>query len=138
MTVRFEVAFISAYAVVLLAVAWGLWRLGRVNNDPWKGRLLAGHRRGMPDAPHAAGAHDWPHSEAPRLYTGVALVAATAATLLCVAEAFRHHAAAELGSLASVGALGLASVRQLARSLGGPRVRRGWIGRRSPTSSPSS
>jgi hypothetical protein len=115
-TVRFEVAFISGYSLVLLGAAWGLRRLGHVNNDPWSSRLFAAYRREVREAPRTT-AVDWPHSEAPRLYTCLGLVAAAAATLLCVAEGIRSHAPAELGVLTFVGALGLATIRRLARSL---------------------
>jgi hypothetical protein len=117
MTVRFEAAFICGYALALLGTAWGLWRVGHVNNDPWSSRVLAGHRRQTRTVPHVPQAH-WPHSEAPQLYTGLALVAAGAATLLCIAEAIRHHAPAEIVVLVAVALLGLLSMTRLARRLG--------------------
>ena len=123
MTVHVEVAFISGYALVLLAAAWGFRRLGHVNNDPWSSRLFAAYRREAGDVPSLTSS-DWPHSEAPRLYTTLGLVAAAAGTLLCVAEAFRHHRLAEVGVLTVVAVLGLVSVAQLARRLGPPSAAR--------------
>jgi hypothetical protein len=91
------VSFVAAYAAVMLAVATGLHRLGRVNTSPWRGRVLAGHRRsvGAVSAQHRGGP-DWPHSEVPRLYTSIGTVAAAAATVLPAGVLLAHHRPAEV------------------------------------------
>lgn len=112
-----EVVFVAGYAVFLLGLAWLLARLGRVNTDPWSSRALAGYRAQAAEVPDRAEAQDWPHSEVPRLHTGLAVVATAAATLLPVAEAFRHHAPAELALLGPVACTGLAFGVHLMRRL---------------------
>jgi hypothetical protein len=83
--VRPEAVFVAGYATALLAGAVALHRLGRAN------RSLA-HR--FQDGRHHDGTETttddrdagWPHSEVPRFYTGIALVAAGASTLLSAGE----------------------------------------------------
>ena len=77
------VLFVAAYTSVMLAVATGLHRLGRANTSPSRSRVLAlaGHRRSVGAVPARHGP-DWPHSEVPRLHTGIGTVAAAAATIL--------------------------------------------------------
>lgn len=89
------VLFVAAYTAVMLAVATGLHRLGRVNTSPWRGRVLAGHRRSVGAVPAQHGP-DWPHSEVPRLYTGIGTVAAAAATVLPAGVLLAHHRPAEV------------------------------------------
>jgi phosphatidylserine synthase len=86
-----ESAFVAAYALVLLAVAAGLRRLGKVNSSPWASRALAGYRAQTGDHAHDEERAAWPHSEVPRLFAGLAAVASTAAMVLCVAEMVRNH-----------------------------------------------
>jgi hypothetical protein len=73
---------VALYAAALLAGAVGLHRLGRSSRR---------HRPG------------WPHSEVPRFYTGMALVAAGASTLLPAGELLgREHRSFETAVLVTV------------------------------------
>lgn len=104
--------FVAAYTAVLLGAAAGLHRLGRVDPSPWRSRVLAGHRRavGAMPAPHRSDP-DWPHSEVPRLYTGIGTVAAAAAAVLPAAVLVGYHRPAEvllLGVAIGVAAAALA------------------------------
>jgi hypothetical protein len=74
------------YATALLAGAVGLHRLGRANRSLLAGRFQDGRRRVGTDSPTDERDPGWPHSEVPRFYTGIALVAAGASTLLSAAE----------------------------------------------------
>lgn len=95
------VYFGAAYAGALLAAAAGLHRLGRIDTSPWRSRVLSGHRRAMNagENPGPVGAvsarprhpADWPHTEVPRLYTGIGTVAASAATVLPAGVLIGHH-----------------------------------------------
>jgi hypothetical protein len=87
--VSFEAVFLLGYSGLLLLVALGLHRVGRVNPSPWTGRVLAGHRRRHPDG--IVETVGWPHREQPRLHTGIAIVAAAASAALAVAGGWRHH-----------------------------------------------
>ncbi|MBI1759780.1 MAG: hypothetical protein HYR62_11245 [Actinobacteria bacterium] len=124
----FEAAFMIGYANVLLLIALGLHRLGRVNTSPWSSRALAGHqRRHSDDAPHDGSPpgdmgpdHDlpaWPHGEPRRLHTGIAMIAATAAMVLVVAAMVRHHATAEVLLLTATGVAAGALVARLGNAL---------------------
>lgn len=134
---RFEAAFIACYATVLLGVAAGLHRLGKIDTSPWRSRVLAGHRRQVPGSPpgtaagdagpagddegaggagdvvSAAGAGEpagWPHSEAGRLHTLIGSVALAAALTLTVVGLVRHHRPVEalvLGATAVAAGTGL-------------------------------
>jgi hypothetical protein len=126
--VSFEAVFLLAYANLLLLAALGLHRLGRVNPSPWRSRALAGHRRRHPEVasaelPAALGAAangwppTWPHAEQPRLHSGIALVAATAALVLTIAGACRHHQPLELALLTLTGAAACAVLVRLVRAL---------------------
>jgi hypothetical protein len=128
---RREVAFIAGYAAVLVLAALALHRLGRAAGAPvWQSRLLAGYRRDTaPGRPAGTGSGpedrpgvDWPHVEARRLHSGVAVVAASAALLLAGAEGIRHHRPAETALLTAVACAALAVLAWLARGL---RQRRG-------------
>ena len=95
---RGEVVFVAVYALLLLAAAAGIARLGRVNSSAWSSRVLAGHRRQVGRRiadPEPADAGDWPHSEVPRFHVGMALVPVFAAAMLAAAELIRHHRPAE-------------------------------------------
>jgi hypothetical protein len=99
-----EAVFVAAYALVLLGLAGGLYRLGRVNTDAWTSRVLMAYRAQAPEPPPAARAADWPHADARHLHTAIAAVAAAASALLCVGELVRHHRAAELLVLTAIAA----------------------------------
>jgi hypothetical protein len=99
-----EAVFLLLYANVLVWVALGLHRLGRVSASPWRSRVLAGHRRRHAGAGLAAPAptaargrvaatrpETWPHDAQPRLHTGIAMVAAAAGLVLTIAGLWRHH-----------------------------------------------
>jgi hypothetical protein len=112
-----EAVFVASYALLLCAVAHGLHRLGRVNTDAWSSRVLAGYRQ-QTRHDSRPGAHaDWPHSEARRLHTAFATVAASAGLLLCMGEALRHHGAGDLAVLGGAGVLCLFVLRGLAAGL---------------------
>jgi hypothetical protein len=81
-----EVLLLSAYAVVLLGAGRGLQALGRRSTSPWASRTLAGHLRATGGEPEPLADDDWPHSEVPRLYAGMGLVAALAAGALGLAS----------------------------------------------------
>jgi hypothetical protein len=112
-----EVAFVGGYALALLALAAGLHRLGRINNDPWSSRLFAAYRAQAPEPPPSPSRSDWPHGEAPRLYTAVAAVASTAALVLSLGELLRHHAGAEAMLLGAVAVAGSVSLGRYARGV---------------------
>lgn len=112
-----EALFVAGYALGLLAVGAGLHRLGRVNTDAWSSRLFAGYRAQVPDAPPAATAADWPHSEAPRLYTVIAAVAAVAALVLCAGEIARHHRPVEAAALLAVAAAAVVTLARFVRRM---------------------
>lgn len=95
---RAETLFVAGYSLGLLAVAIGLSHLGRAI-----GRSQAGQPRGrrerhrgddttVPDP-------GWPHSEVPRFYTGIALVAGGASTLLSGSALLTQHRPAETAVL---------------------------------------
>ncbi|MGE5763839.1 MAG: hypothetical protein ACM3ZF_08180 [Mycobacterium leprae] len=118
-----EVVFVALYALVLLAAAAGIARLGRVNSSPWASRVLVGHRRQLRDPAAAESwSADWPHSEVPRFHAGMALVPIVAAALLSVAELARHHRPAEVAGLLAVLALAGLTARRLIRPAGGRRA----------------
>jgi hypothetical protein len=88
------------YATALLAGAVGLHRLGRTNRrDP-----------------------GWPQSQVPRFYTGMALVAAGASTLLPVGELLgRHHRPLETAVLVTVIVVAVLTLGWLATRFHEPR-----------------
>ncbi len=111
---RPDVLFVAAYAAVLLAVSAGLDRLGRVRTDPWASRALAGYRRRNDGGTVVDGVGPaWPHSEVPRLHTGIALVAAAAATLLTAVELVRRHHLAEVAVLGAALIFGVVALTRL-------------------------
>ena len=115
-----EATIVGIYALMLLGGSAALHTLGQVSSSAWGSRVLAGYRRQVRDAPVPADRADWPHSEVPGLYTGVALVAAVAALVLATAELVRHHRPAEAGLLAPVTLLALVVPTRLARRLRRP------------------
>ena len=112
-----EAAFLSGYAIVLIAVAAGLSRLGRRPTDPWSSRMLSASRQ--PDDASSDAAHEpgWPHSEVPAFHVVVGIVALGAALLLVLVSLVRHHRPVEC--VAQVGILLVIGLRitRLAGSL---------------------
>jgi len=102
--VRPESIFVVLYAAALLAGAVGLHRLGRTSRRYPPARARAER---PPTRTGTAATDDqhpgWPHSEVPRFYTGMALVAAGASTLLPAGELLgRDHRSAETAVLVTV------------------------------------
>jgi len=99
--VRSEVIFVVGYALTLLAGAIGLHRLGRTSRQQQPGRLRIGPTSVHGDSTAARGADPgWPHSEVPRFYSAMALVAAGASIMLPVGELLgRDHRSSETALL---------------------------------------
>jgi hypothetical protein len=115
-----EAAFLSGYALVLIAVAGGLSRLGRRSTDPGSSRLLTATRRpgdALSDAAHEPG---WPHSEVPAFHVVVGTVALVAGLLLVLVSLVRHHRPVEC--VVQVGILVVIGIRiiRLASSISRP------------------
>ena len=72
-----EVAFLTGYALVLVAISLALEALGRRSTDPWSSRVLAASR--PPDHEQRDDAHSWPHAEVPTFHLGLSAVALAAA-----------------------------------------------------------
>ncbi len=115
LTVHPEAAFLSGYALVLVAVAAGLGRLGRRSTDPWSSRMLTASRPpgdassdigASSDAGHEPG---WPHSEVPAFHVVVGIVALVAALVLVLVGLVRHHRPVEC--LVQVGVLLVVGIR---------------------------
>lgn len=104
-----EAAFLSGYAVVLIAVATGLSRLGRRSTDPWSSRMLTASRQPGDDSSDPAPEPGWPHSEVPAFHVVVGIVALTAALLLVLVSLVRHHRPVEF--VAQVGILLVIGIR---------------------------
>jgi hypothetical protein len=108
---RPEAMFVVLYATALLAAAVGLDRLGRA--------------RGIArtaDEPGAA----WPRREVPGFYTGIALVAAAAATTLLLGELLgREHRPAEAAALVSSAVLAILTIGRLGIKLASARSHAG-------------
>ncbi len=86
-----EAAFLSGYALVLVALAAGLGRLGRRATDPWSSRMLTASRPpgdASSDEGHEPG---WPHSEVPAFHLVVGIVALVAALVLVLVSLVRNH-----------------------------------------------
>lgn len=115
---RFEVGFVACYALVLLGAAAGLHRLGKRNTSPWTSRALAGHRRQAPEPLPVTDPADWPHSDARRLHTLIALVIVTAVLTLAITEVVRHHRGAEVLVLCGVALLAVVELVRLGGALG--------------------
>ncbi|MFC4054893.1 hypothetical protein ACFOY4_34835 [Actinomadura syzygii] len=118
---RFEAVFVAGYALLLVGVAAGLHRLGGQDTSPWRSRMLAGHRRRTADPPPDTGSADWPHSEAGRLHTGIALVTAVAAATLSAAEMVRHHRPVEIAVLGAIALTAIAATVRLWAVFAGSR-----------------
>lgn len=91
-----EVVIVSGYAVGLLLLAALIRRVGDASTDAWSSRMFAAYRAQAPAPLDRASAADWPHTEAPRLYRVVSLVAAAAGLVLCLVEVLHHHRPQEL------------------------------------------
>jgi len=99
--VRAEVIFVVGYALALLAGAVGLHRLGRSSRQQQPGRPRIVRSSVHGDSTTAPGPDPgWPHSEVPRFYSAMALVAAGASIMLPVGELLgRDHRASETALL---------------------------------------
>lgn len=89
-----DAVFLAGYALVLVAGATGLEALGRRSTHPWSSRVLAASRPATP--PKRNERADWPHSEVPVFHLGLSGAVLTAALVLTVASATRHHRPIEL------------------------------------------
>ena len=89
-----EAAFLTGYALALVAVAAGIGSLGRRSTHPRASRMLAaGRSRAVrPGDPEV----DWPHSEVPLFHLGVSAVVLAAAALLTAVSIARHRGPTEL------------------------------------------
>lgn len=99
------VVIVACYGVVLVGIAAGLHRLGRISTSPWASRVTLGHRRAVgeeavPEDPRS----DWPHSDAPVVYTAMGLVAAVAAVVLCLGVLLVHHKPFDIVVLVAIAA----------------------------------
>lgn len=117
-----EYGFLLGYAGLLLLAAMGLDRLGRIDPSPWRGRVLAAHRRRHPEsvaapATESGDAVQWPQREQRRLHTGIAAVAATAAAAILVIVLARHHRGWEIVAPLAMLAASLAELALLGRRL---------------------
>jgi hypothetical protein len=112
-----EVVLLSAYSLALLGIAAALQALGRRSTSPWASRTLAGHLRATGAQPEPLSEDDWPHSEVPRLYAGMGLVAALAAGALALASLALAHAGPGLALPLMVLALAGLSCLRLVRLL---------------------
>jgi hypothetical protein len=104
-----EAAFLSGYALVLIAVAAGLGRLGRRTTDPWSSRMLTASRQPGDASSDAGPKPGWPHSEVPAFHVVVGGVALVAALLLVLVSLVRHHLPVEC--VAQVGVLLVVGIR---------------------------
>lgn len=108
---RLEAVFVALYATVLLAVALGLHRLGRVNRSLRAGRFHDERHRDRTDSATDDRDPGWPHSEVPRFYTSIAVVAAGASALLPAGElVVRDHRTFETAVLVIVVALAVLTI----------------------------
>ena len=89
-----EAAFLAGYALSLTFVAVGLEWLGRRSTDPWASRTLAACRPPTERTSHDGS--EWPHSEVPAFYLGLAAVALVAAFVITALSAVRHAGLTEL------------------------------------------
>ncbi|MFG2250139.1 hypothetical protein [Spirillospora sp. NPDC048823] len=113
-----EAVFIACYALLLVGVAGGIHRLGKIDTSPWRSRALAAHRRQVPEPP-PTDQDDWPHSEAGRLNTLIALITALSAITLVIVELARHHRPAEIAMLGAVGLTAATTTAVLAHAFAG-------------------
>ncbi len=96
-----DVIFVVGYALALLAGAVGLHRLGRTNRRQQPGHLRSGRTGARTDSTTTRETDpDWPHSEVPRFYSAMALVAIGASIVLPVGEFLgRDHRSPETALL---------------------------------------
>ena len=107
---RPEAIFVAAYATVLLAGAVALHRLGRADRSLAHRFQDERHRDGT-DSTQDDGDPGWPHSEVPRFYTGIALVAAGASMLLSAGELLvRDHRTVDTAPITIVFVLAVLTV----------------------------
>jgi len=106
-----EAAFLSGYALVLVAVAAGLSRLGRRSTDPWSSRMLTASRQraDVSSSSDVGQEPGWPHSEVPAFHVVVGIVALVAALVLVLVSLVRHHRPVEF--VAQVGVLLVVGIR---------------------------
>lgn len=109
-----ELLLLSSYALVLLGIAQVLRALGRRSTSPWASRTLAGHLRATGAQPEPLADDDWPHSEVPRLYAGIALVAVLAALVLSVGGLVLYPSAPGIALPLAVLTLSAVSLRRAA------------------------
>lgn len=110
-----EVAFLTGYALVLVAVSLALDALGRRSTDPWASRVLAASR--PPDHERRDDEPSWPHAEVPTFHLGLSGVALAAALVITGASLFRHRDPVELAVGLAVLALVVARSIALAARL---------------------
>lgn len=89
-----EAAFLTGYALALVALGAGLEALGRRSTDPWSSRVLAASR--PPSVEQRDKSAPWLHSDVPAFHLGLSGVALTAALLLTAVSLIRHHDPIEL------------------------------------------
>jgi hypothetical protein len=117
-----ELVLLCAYSLVLLGIAHALRALGRRSTSPWASRTLAGHLRATGQQAEPLTDDDWPHSEVPRLYEGIGLVAALAAAALSVGSLALHHAGPAVALPLSVLALSVISAWRMTPAAGKRRA----------------
>jgi hypothetical protein len=114
-----EAAFLTGYALALVAVAAGLAALGRRSADPWASRVLAASR--PPDIEPAEARATWLQSDVPTFHLCVSGVALAAAALLTVVSSVRHHRPTELAvQLTVLAAISLVGRRLVRHHAGEP------------------
>lgn len=116
-----EVVLLSTYSLVLLGIGQALRALGRRSTSPWASRTLAGHLRATGQQPEPLTYDDWPHSEVPRLYAGMGLVAALAAAAISLGSVALHPQVPAVALPLAVLALAAMSALRMSRSLGQAR-----------------
>ena len=111
-----DVVVLTTYSLVLSGAAYGLRALGRRSTSPWSSRALAGHLRATGEKPEPLHDDDWPHSEVPRLYARMALVAAVAATALSIAGLVLQDGGVGAGLALAALVVAVLTLRRLARA----------------------
>lgn len=108
---------LSIYAVMLIGAAVGLHMRGRrTRSAAERTETVYGESVTGEQAP-TSGERFWPHSEIPKLHTGVAIVAAFAATILPMAAVIEYHQIPELIVLVTVSAGGCITFVLLSHSM---------------------
>jgi hypothetical protein len=111
------VVLLTSYALGLLGAAQALRALGRRSTSPWASPTLAGHRRATGAQPDPSTGDDWPHSEVPRLYAVMALVAALAAVALSLGSLVLVHPGPAVALPTAALAMSALSVLRMRRAL---------------------